>query len=73
MPLLNLLINCIPAKSAPKILSLKDEHTFRFSNFLVIGLCNPSGKSEGRRLCILLLLTVPFQVLEPVDFLSNNL
>ena len=33
-PLLNLLINCIFARS------LKGEYSFRFSNFVVIGLCN---------------------------------
>ena len=27
-PLLNLLINCVSAQSAPQILSLKDEYTF---------------------------------------------
>ena len=32
IPLLNLLINCISAKSASQILSLKDDHPFRFSN-----------------------------------------
>ena len=29
-PLLNLLINCILAKSEPQILSLNDEYTFTF-------------------------------------------
>ena len=28
IPLLNLLINCIPARSAPQLLSIKDEYTF---------------------------------------------
>ena len=45
-PLLNLQINCISAKSAPQILSLKDEITLPFSNFPVIGLCNSSLKSK---------------------------
>ena len=36
--LLNLLNNCISAKSAPQILSLNQEHTFLFFNFLIIGL-----------------------------------
>ena len=36
--LLNLLINCISATSARQTLSIKDEYTFRFSNFLRIGL-----------------------------------
>ena len=37
-PLLNLLINWISARSAPQILSIKDEYTFLFSKFLIIGL-----------------------------------
>ena len=37
-PLLNLLNNCISAKSAPQILSLNEEYTFLFLNFLIIGL-----------------------------------
>ena len=44
-PLLKLLINCIPARSALQILSIKDECTFLFSNFLIIGLCNSSANS----------------------------
>ena len=38
-PLLYLLINCIFAGSESQTLSLKDECTFRFSNFLRIDLC----------------------------------
>ena len=45
IPLLNLLINCILARSAPQILSLKDDCTFRFFNFLIIGLYNTSANS----------------------------
>ena len=37
-PLLNLLINCVSAKSTPQILSLNEEYTFLFLNFLIIGL-----------------------------------
>ena len=37
-PLLNLLNSCISAKSTPQILSLNDEYTFLFLNFLIIGL-----------------------------------
>ena len=37
-PLLNLLNNYISAKSTPQILSLNDEYTFLFLNFLIIGL-----------------------------------
>ena len=42
-PLLNLLINCISARSAPQILSIKGECTFLLLNFLIIGLCNSSA------------------------------
>ena len=44
-PLLNLLINCISARSAPQILSIKDECNFLFLNFLIIGLCSSSANS----------------------------
>ena len=30
-------------RSAPQILSLKDEYTFHFSGFLIIGLCSSSN------------------------------
>ena len=39
-PLLNLLINCILARSAPQILFMKSECNFLFSNILIIGLFN---------------------------------
>ena len=42
-PVLNLPINSISARSAPKILSIKDECTFCFSSFLIISLCNSSA------------------------------
>ena len=44
-PILNLLINCISARTAPQILSIKVECTFLFFNFLIIGLCNSSANS----------------------------
>ena len=44
-PLLNLLINCKSARSAPQILSIKDERTFLLLNFLTIDLCNSSANS----------------------------
>ena len=43
--LLNFLINCTSERSAPQILSIKGENAFRFSNFLIIGLCNSSARS----------------------------
>ena len=39
-PLLNVLINCISAKSTPQILSIKGKCTFLLLNFPIIGLCN---------------------------------
>ena len=46
IPLLNLLINFIFAKSAQQILSLKDKYTFRLSKFLIFGLCNSSANCQ---------------------------
>ena len=43
--LLNFLINCTSARSAPQILFIKGEGTFLFQNFLIIGLCNSSALS----------------------------
>ena len=37
-PLLNLLNNCMSAKSTPQILSLNEEYTFLLLNLLIIGL-----------------------------------
>ena len=45
IPLLNLLISYIFAKSACQILSIKGECTFLFPNFLIFGLCNFSANS----------------------------
>ena len=53
--LLHLLINCISARSAPQLFSIKDECTFLLLNFLIIGLCNCSADSL---LEIILFLTV---------------
>ena len=64
-PLLSLLINCIPAKSILQTLSLKDEYTFRFSNFLIIGSCNSSPNSWFHIISFLTPL--------PEDFLLKNL
>lgn len=38
-----LLIDCISARPAPDMLSIKGEYTLRVWNFLMIGLCNSSG------------------------------
>ena len=56
---LNLLINCISARSAPQLLSIKDECTFLFLKFLIIGLCNSSANSLFE---IFSFLTVPAEV-----------
>ena len=45
IPSLNLFYNWISARLAPQILSVKVESTFRFSSFLIIGLCNSSANS----------------------------
>ena len=44
-PLLNFLINCISARSAPQILFIKGDCTFLLSNFRIIGLRNSSANS----------------------------
>ena len=45
IPLFDLLINCIPARSLPQTLSIKSECTFLLSNFLITGSCNSSASS----------------------------
>ena len=40
--LLNLLINCISARSTYQVFSTKDECTFRFLHFLISRLCSSS-------------------------------
>ena len=44
-PLLYLLNKCISVKSALQIFSLKDDHTFCFSNVLIIDLHYSSANS----------------------------
>ena len=64
-PLLNLIINCMSARSALQILSIKGEYTFLFSNFLIIGLSNSSANY--------LLDVFSFLTVRPEVFLSENL
>ena len=45
IPLLDFLINCISSRLAPQILSIKDDYTFIFFNFLIIGLYTSSANS----------------------------
>ena len=59
IPLLNLLNNCISAKSASQILSIKDECTSHFPNFLMTGLCSSSANSL---FCMISFLTTPHTV-----------
>ena len=42
------MINCISARLAPHILSLKDEYTSHFLNFLVNPVTDSLVKSEGQ-------------------------
>ena len=46
LPLLSLFINYISVRSALQILSIKDECVFRFSNVLIIDLCNNSSANS---------------------------
>ena len=62
--LLNLLINYISVRSAPQILSIKDDSTFLFSNFLIVGLCNSSANS--------LLQIILFSTVSPEVDLSTS-
>ena len=57
--LLNLLVSCISAISAPQMLSLKSECTFLILNFLITDLCNASANSL---LEMISFLTVPSDV-----------
>ena len=65
VPLFYLLIKCISAKSTLQILSLKEEYTFLFLNFIIIGLWSSSANCWFS--LILYLIPAPF------DFLSKNL
>ena len=68
-----LLMNCISARSAPQILSLKDEYTFLFSNFLIIGLCNFSTNCWFYLISFLIPLPVTDLPASEANFLSKNL
>ena len=43
--LINLLFNCVSARSAPQVMSIKNECPFRFSNFLITGFRNSLANS----------------------------
>ena len=64
-PLLDLLINCISARSAAHILPIKVQFTFRSLSFLITGLNNSSANS---------LLGIILFLIDPPDiFLSKAL
>ena len=72
IPLLNVLINCISARSAPQIMSTKDKYTFRFLNLLITDLCNSSADSS---LDLISFLIAPLETdlsTSEVDFLSQH-
>ena len=81
IPLLNLLINCISARSTPQILSIKHKCTFLSSNFLIIGLCNSSANYLFKIFSFLVpppeadlsLLAKVSDHASEADFLSKNL
>ena len=52
IPLSNLLVNCISARSTPQILSIKDHCIFCLLNFLIIGLYNSLADSWFNKLAI---------------------
>ena len=45
IPLINFLIDGMSVRSAPQMLFIKDECTFRFSNLLIIDSCNSSANA----------------------------
>ena len=65
LPLLNLLINCISARSAPQILSIKGDCAFNNCAFLIIGLCNSCANCWSANFSFLIPL--------PEEFLSKSL
>ena len=67
-PLLNLLINCISARSAPHISSLNAACTFRFLNFLKMDLCHSSAYCSFCGIDLIICDNPP-----PLHFLLKNL
>ena len=61
---LNLLTNCMSARSVLQILPIKCECTFLFSNLIIIGLCNYSANS--------LLEIISFLTDPPDDFYQKS-
>ena len=69
IPVLYLAIDCKYSRSAAQIMSLQDEYTLRFSNFLMNELCNSSVNSWFRTTSFLI---TPPQVLAPDEYLSKK-
>ena len=64
-------INCISARSATQILSIKGEYTFLFLNFLIIRLCNSSANSLIDIFLFLIQLLEADLSVSKADFLSK--
>ena len=64
IPLSNLLDNSISARSAPQIVSIKDECIFPFSNFPIVSLRNSTANS--------LFYMILFLTASSAVFLSKN-
>ena len=58
---------------APQILSLKDEYTLHFSNFLIVGSCNYSANSWFAIISLLKPLPEADLYVREADLLSKNL
>ena len=71
--LLNLLINCIPVRFVPQILSIKCNFYFLLLNFLILGLCNFSANSPVAKSKKLLFEIFSFLIPLREVFLSKNL
>ena len=68
IPLLNVLINYVSAKSVSQISSIKGECAFLFSKFLITGLCNSSANSLFQ---IFSFLTVPLEAFFIKKFIDH--
>ena len=65
------------ARLAPYILSLNEEYTLHFLNFLIFGLCNSLAKCCFDIILLLIVLTLVLSacvtdVLTSLDFLAKN-
>ena len=60
IPLLNLLVNCVSARSAPQTLSMIGDCAFLLLNFQIISLCNLSASCWSDILSFLIPLAEVF-------------